>query len=158
MSSARYSVGASALNQQTLGNHSWSALRALRAGCLHLREISQPQVIQYGCTHRTPSTKDNPGNLKDANRVRLSATHTHYHTGAMTVPCLGTNALLIPSSLLSITTKGCRDHRVGLSGLRSGLCRILPRVQQCSSAGTIVAALLQRDGTQACEAFSCCVQ
>jgi hypothetical protein len=26
----------------------------LRAGCLHLREISQPQVIQYGCTHRTP--------------------------------------------------------------------------------------------------------
>jgi hypothetical protein len=32
----------------------WSALRALRVGCLHLREISQPQVIQYGCTHRTP--------------------------------------------------------------------------------------------------------
>jgi hypothetical protein len=34
----------------------WSALRALRVGCLHLREISQPQVIQYGCTHRTPAT------------------------------------------------------------------------------------------------------
>jgi hypothetical protein len=31
----------------------WSAL-TLRVGCLHLREISQPQVIQYGCTHRTP--------------------------------------------------------------------------------------------------------
>jgi hypothetical protein len=30
-------------------------LRALRVGCLHLREISQPQVIQYGCTHRTPA-------------------------------------------------------------------------------------------------------
>jgi hypothetical protein len=28
----------------------------LQRSCLHLREISQPQVIQYGCTHRTPAT------------------------------------------------------------------------------------------------------
>jgi hypothetical protein len=44
---------ASALNQQTLET-TLVCPRALRVGCLHLREISQPQVIQYGCTHRTP--------------------------------------------------------------------------------------------------------